>query len=75
MASFFFFLFFKILFICLSEGEQEHMQGMRASTSGKGGGQGEAAGEGEADSPLSREPEVGLDPRALGSLPEPKADT
>ena len=36
---------------------------------------GEAAeGEGEAGSPLSREPDVGLDPTTLGSRPEPKAD-
>jgi len=31
--------------------------------------------EGEADSPLSREPNTGLDPRTLGSQPELKADT
>ena len=30
--------------------------------------------EGEADSPLSKEPNVGLDPRTLGTQPEPKAD-
>ena len=34
----------------------------------------EAKGEGEAGSPLSREPDVGLDPRIPGSGPEPKAD-
>jgi len=38
----------------------------------------QAEGEEEAGSPLSREPDagldVGLDPRTLGSLPEPKAD-
>ena len=28
----------------------------------------------EADFPLSREPNVGLDPRTLGPRPEPKAD-
>jgi len=28
---------------------------------------GEAEGEGEADSPLSREPDMGLDPRTLES--------
>lgn len=32
-------------------------------------------GEGKADSPLSREPSVGLDSRTQGSRPEPKADT
>ena len=31
-------------------------------------------GEGETGSLLSREPGAGLDPRTLGSLPEPKAD-
>jgi len=30
--------------------------------------------EGEAGFPQSREPDVGLDPRTLGSLSEPKAD-
>jgi len=30
--------------------------------------------EGEAGSPLSREPDAGLDPRTLGLRPEPKAD-
>jgi len=33
-----------------------------------------AGGEGEADSPLSREPDVGLSPRTLRSCPELKAD-
>jgi len=41
------------------EREREHKQGE------------EAEGEGEADSPLSREPDAGLDPRILGSWPEP----
>jgi len=31
-------------------------------------------GEGEAGFPRSREPNAGLDPRTLGSRPEPKAD-
>ena len=31
-------------------------------------------GEGEADSPLSREPDVGLDPKTLCQDPEPNAD-
>jgi len=31
-------------------------------------------GKGEAGFPLSREPNAGLDPRTLGSRPEPKAD-
>ena len=37
--------------------------------------EGAAEVEGEADSPLSREPDLGLDPRTTqGSCPEPKAD-
>ena len=51
------------MFICLKERE-----GAQAA----GGG---AEREGEAGSPLSREPDVGLNPRILGSLPELKADT
>ena len=31
-------------------------------------------GEGEAGSPLSQEPDVGLNPKTQGSGPEPKAD-
>jgi len=34
-----------------------------------------AEAEGEAGSPLSKEPDVGLDPRTPGPQPEPKADT
>ena len=36
-------------------------------------GVGEGGGEPEVDSPLSREPQEGLDLRILGSWPEPKA--
>ena len=36
---------------------------------------GAAEEEREAGSPLSKEPDAGLDPRTLGSWPEPKADT
>ena len=36
---------------------------------------GAAEGEGEADSPLSKEPDVGLDPRTLRLWPELKADS
>ena len=36
---------------------------------------GQAEENGEADSPLSREPEAGLNPRTPRSWPEPKADT
>ena len=36
--------------------------------------QGAAEGEGEAGSSLSREPNVALNPRTLGSRPEPKVD-
>jgi len=50
----FFFSFFKILFIYLTEREREGAQ--------VGGGE-----EGEAGSPLSREPDTGLDSRTLGS--------
>ena len=35
----------------------------------------EVDGKGDADFPLSREPDMGLDPRTLRSQPEPKADT
>ena len=43
--------------------EREHKQGKL-----------QAEGEGDADSPLSRKPNVGLDPRTRGSWPEPKAE-
>ena len=52
--------FFKTLFIYL----RESIQAVEM-----------AEGEGEAGSLLSREPDAGLDPRTLGSRPEPKADT
>ena len=54
-------LFLKILFIYLREIEKRR------------GEQGEE-GEGEAESPLSREPDAGLDPRTLGPRLELKAD-
>ena len=60
---FFLFLFFKILFIYLTERDTA-----REETQAGGGG------EGEAGFPRIREPDVGLDPRTLGSRPEPKAD-
>ena len=44
-------------FIYLFESERAHEH--------RGGAEGE--GEGEAGSPLSREPDAGLDPRTLGS--------
>ena len=40
----------------------------------KGKREGRAEGEGEADSPLSKEPDAGLNPRTLRSWAEPKAD-
>ena len=40
----------------------------------RAGGEGMAEREGEADSPLSRDPDMGLHPRTPGSGPEPKAD-
>ena len=54
-------LFILFYFICLFDGERESAQagGVR---------------EGEAGFPLSKEPNVGLDPRTLRSWPEPKAD-
>jgi len=60
----FFLFFFKILFIYLfvREQESEHKQG-------------EQQAEAEAGSLLSKEPDVGLYPRTLGSRPELKADT
>ena len=48
------FFFFKVLFIYLTQREPKQRER-------------QAEGEGEAGSPLSREPEVGLDPRTLGS--------
>jgi len=47
----------------LTEREQVHKQAER-----------QAQGEGEAGFPPSREPDAGLDPRTLGSRPEPKAN-
>ena len=46
--------FFKVLFIYLTENERAQIGGT-------------AEGEGEADSPLSREPNMGLNPRTLES--------
>ena len=57
----FYFYFFKIVFIYLTE-------------SARGGTQAGEMGEGEAVSQQSREPDAGLDPRTLGSGPELKAD-
>ena len=52
--------FFKILFIYLAKRERAQAGGVR---------------EGEAGSLLSRELDMGLDPRTPRSGPEPKADT
>ena len=60
----FVFVFFKILFIYLTQSE-----------TASEGTQVRGVGEGEAGFLLRREPDVGLDPRMLGSCPEPKADT
>ena len=49
-------IFKKIVFAYLTERERTHKQE-----------EGKAEGEGEAGSPLSRGPDVGLDPRTLGS--------
>ena len=63
--SFLFFkYFFKILFIHLTERETASERG--STSSGRGGGRSRLPVE---------EPDMGLDPRMLGSLPEPKADT
>jgi len=59
--SFIFFL--KILFIYLT-GRDTVREGTQAG----------GVGEGEGGFPLSREPDAGLDPRTLGSRPEPKVD-
>ena len=56
------FIIFLKVFIYLFA-EREHKQGEQ-----------QAEGEEEAGSPLSREPNVGPDPRSMGSWPEPKAD-
>ena len=53
-----FILIFKKNFIHLAEHKQGEQQ---------------AKGDGEAGSPLSREPDVGLDPSTLGSWPKPMA--
>ena len=50
----------KISFLYLTEHKQGELQ---------------AEGEGEAGSLLSKDPDVGLNPRTLGSRPELKADT
>ena len=48
---------------------------MRTSSQvGMRGRRAEGEEEGEADAPLSMEPDAELDPRTLGSGPEPKAD-
>ena len=52
------FLFFKTLFIYLRE--REHQQGEQEKE--------------KQTPPLSREPNSGLNPRTLGSWPEPKAE-
>ena len=57
------FLIFKKKFIYLFERERA-----------QAGGAAEEEGEGEGDSPLSKDPDAGLDPRTPGSRPELKAD-
>ena len=54
--GYFIFFFFLILFINLTERKREHRQE-----------EWQAEGAGEAGSPLSREPDAGLDPRTPGS--------
>ena len=60
------FCFVKILFIYLMERERQPA---------REGTQARRVGEEETGSQQSREPNVGLNPRDLGSCPEPKADT
>ena len=55
------FFFFKIIYLRERNRAHRHEQG------------GEAEAEGEADSLLSREPDMGLNPGIPGSQPEPKA--
>ena len=61
---FFIFIFLKILFIYLIGRE----------TASERGNTSRASGRGRSRLP-AEEPDVGLDPRTLGSCPEPKADT
>lgn len=65
--SMYLFLFFfkkKVYYLFIWERERKHW-------AVEGGG---TEGEGEADFPLSKESNVGLDPRTLRSQPELKAD-
>ena len=57
------FFFYDYLFIYLTE-----------RVAAREGTQAGGVGEREAGFPLSREPNMGLNPRTLGSCPEPKAD-
>jgi len=61
-------LFFKHFFkrFYLFERERDR-QTDRESTQAGGAAEGATEGEGEAGSPLSREPDAGLDPTTLGS--------
>ena len=52
-------------FVYLTYRKRMHKQGEQEA---------EGEGQGEAGSPLSREPDAGLNPRTLGSWPEPKAN-
>ena len=58
-----FFFFFKIFFIYLTEIETASERGNTSRGSGRG-----------RSRLIVEEPDVGLDPITLGSLPEPKAD-
>ena len=66
------YLFKKILFIHFRESDVEWKRKRRREREHEP--RGEAEGEGEADSPLSREPNVGLDLRTQRSRPELKED-
>ena len=60
--------FFKRYYLFIYLTERERQPGREGTQSG-------GVAEEEAGSKQSREPDVGLDPKALGSRPELKADT
>ena len=66
-VSLFFFFFFKD-FIYLFHRQRSHVR-QRSQVAER-----QAEREEKAGSPWSREPDAGLDPRTLGSWPEPKAE-
>ena len=69
-VSFFLFCFQKRFYLFIRKSAKQSMSRVGGGPTQKG-----VEGEGEADSLLSREPNVGLDPRTLESGPELKAAT